>query len=264
MAPVVVDVKKHLSLKGNVDHDAAELELSAVVAVPTLQVDVANALAKAIQRDGGVGDKVVGVELVGVVDGDVEEAERLHLGFEREALVEDGVEAVVVDDPGLVVLAVVGDTVDLDLHIGVNDLSLGGALGLGELARRHDLDVEVEGLFGRERSRHRVEHYVLISKGRGLENVARVHVVHVFSVVQVHLEAARLVVEGDDLGADVPARDGVVVRRVDADSGGVNSRHLLLVVLDPVGGVVLDELLGLGLGEGGHFIREGVLLTLLP
>ena len=84
--------------------------------------------------------------------------------------------------------------------------------------------------------------------------------------VHLHWLVARLEVERRHLGSDVPHRDRVVVGRVHPLGLGVDPAQLDLVVpeehLDELELVELrhDHLLG----EGGHLVRDPLLLAEVP
>eukprot|EP00160_Parvularia_atlantis_P009148 Unigene1851_Nuclearia_a/m.5786 Unigene1851_Nuclearia_a/g.5786 ORF Unigene1851_Nuclearia_a/g.5786 Unigene1851_Nuclearia_a/m.5786 type:complete len:357 (-) Unigene1851_Nuclearia_a:1029-2099(-) len=124
--------------------------------------------------------------------------------------------------------AVLLHAADFDRDVGVDDLALGLARGLGQLRRRDDADCELE----------RLERLLLVDLGvvlharRRLDQVTRVLVVRELAEVELKRTVVRLVVERDDLAAVVPVRLRVVVGRVDAAAGGVRARHRDRVELD--------------------------------
>lgn len=233
----------------HVNHDGTELEFTTLITVEAPEVYVSDTWLEAGHRDGSIGNEVIRVELVRVVDCDVQEPEALHLCVKGERFVENGVETIVVNNLCLANLGVTWDSVEFDLDVRVDNLALGASSGLGELTCRHDLDLELDSLRSWVGTTHGVEAVSNDPEGLRLEDVAGASVVEVLSVVEVHLKAGSLVVKGDNLGTNAPRWDGVVVGAVNTKSSGINPTHLPGIVVSPLGGGLGNELLGLGLGE---------------
>lgn len=106
-------------------------------------------------------------------------------------------------------------TMQVDLHIGVNNLTLLGSTGLGQVAGRDHINHQLVPLRGL--GYPRVDHVVRF------EHIARRAVLQKFAEVNVVGQVSGLVVQRHQLAARRPGSHGDVVRGINAGALGVDT-----------------------------------------